>query len=145
MTATLGSEAAPKRSIWQRLFPSPTGSDKSVLPAIVAMVRLLPKASKPLTAWKGMTLGSVVYEPIDGVTTISMTPPAGPEMADTLTFVYWSPPDASNPLKNVAEVREGASAFELRSYKRPKLGKPVQLWIVVADADGHMTAPQKIL
>lgn len=63
MTAALGSDSATmKRTLWQRLFPSPTGSDKSVVPAIVAMVRLLPQASKSLTIGLGvfMLVGAVV-------------------------------------------------------------------------------------
>lgn len=98
-----------------------------------------------LKDWKGLQLGAVSYEPLDGVTTVGMATPDGHDISNTMTFVYWSRPDPANLMKNVAEVREGTSGLEVRTSKRPKVGKPVQLWIVMTDADGHMTAPQKIL
>lgn len=103
-------------------------------------------ASKtPLETWRGMELGAISYDPVEGMTAVSMDAPAGLDLSETLTFVYWSRPDPANLLKNVAEVREVTSALEVRSYKRPTAGIPVQLWIVVADGNGHLTAPQKLL
>ena len=102
-------------------------------------------STRPLEAWQGMQLGAVSYDPVEGMTAVSMDAPAGLDLSDTLTFVYWSRPDPANPMKDVAEVREVTSALEVRTYKRPKVGVPVQLWIVVADGNGQMTAPQKLL
>lgn len=102
-------------------------------------------ATKPLEDWRGLKVDAVSYEPLDGVTTVKMDTPDAQILSGTMMFVYWAQPDPANPARNLAQVQQGWAGLEVSTFKRPKVGVPVQLWIVLADGDGHMTAPQKLL